>query len=87
VKTKRIGLRLDVAFACPDCPLSGEKPETQDDCQRRRKRSTNEISAHQSDEIQGYYFSKALTVDNITDKLRGNHSAKKALAQASGKQA
>jgi EAL domain-containing protein (putative c-di-GMP-specific phosphodiesterase class I) len=45
------------------------------------------LRTHQCDEIQGYYFSKPLTVDNIADKLHGNHSAEKALAQASGKQA
>jgi EAL domain-containing protein (putative c-di-GMP-specific phosphodiesterase class I) len=45
------------------------------------------LRTHQCDEIQGYYFSKPLTVDNIADQLRGNHSAEKALAQASGKQA
>ena len=27
---------------------------------------------HHCDEIQGYYFSKALTVDKVADKLRGN---------------
>jgi len=45
------------------------------------------LRAHQCDEIQGYYFSKPLTVDKVADKLRGNHSAAKGLAQASGKQA
>jgi diguanylate cyclase (GGDEF)-like protein len=29
------------------------------------------LRAHQCDEIQGYYFSKPLTVDKIADKLRG----------------
>jgi diguanylate cyclase (GGDEF)-like protein/PAS domain S-box-containing protein len=45
------------------------------------------LRAHQCDEIQGYYFSKPLAVDKVADKLRGDHSAAKALAQASGKQA
>jgi EAL domain-containing protein (putative c-di-GMP-specific phosphodiesterase class I) len=31
------------------------------------------LRAHQCDEIQGYYFSKPLTVDKVADKLRGNH--------------
>jgi diguanylate cyclase (GGDEF)-like protein/PAS domain S-box-containing protein len=29
------------------------------------------LRAHQCDEIQGYYFSRPLTVDNVADKLRG----------------
>jgi EAL domain-containing protein (putative c-di-GMP-specific phosphodiesterase class I) len=29
------------------------------------------LRAHQCDEIQGYYFSKPLTVDKVADKLRG----------------
>jgi EAL domain-containing protein (putative c-di-GMP-specific phosphodiesterase class I) len=29
------------------------------------------LRAHQCDEIQGYYFSKPLTVDAVVDKLRG----------------
>jgi EAL domain-containing protein (putative c-di-GMP-specific phosphodiesterase class I) len=45
------------------------------------------LRAHQCDEIQGYYFSKPLTVDRVSGKLRGDHPAAKALAQASGKQA
>jgi diguanylate cyclase (GGDEF)-like protein/PAS domain S-box-containing protein len=45
------------------------------------------LRAHQCDEIQGYYFSKPLAVDKVADKLRGNDSAAKTLAQASGKQA
>jgi diguanylate cyclase (GGDEF)-like protein/PAS domain S-box-containing protein len=45
------------------------------------------LRAHQCDEIQGYYFSKPLAVDKVADKLRGDHPAGKALAQASGKQA
>jgi len=32
------------------------------------------LRAHQCDEIQGYYFSKPLTVDQIADKLRAEHS-------------
>jgi diguanylate cyclase (GGDEF)-like protein/PAS domain S-box-containing protein len=45
------------------------------------------LRAHLCDEIQGYYFSKPLAADKVADKLRGNHPAPKALAQASGKQA
>ena len=45
------------------------------------------LRAHQCDEIQGYYFSKPLAADKVADKLRGNHSEAKALAQASGKHA
>jgi diguanylate cyclase (GGDEF)-like protein/PAS domain S-box-containing protein len=30
------------------------------------------LRAHQCDEIQGYYFSKPLAVDQVPDKLRGN---------------
>jgi diguanylate cyclase (GGDEF)-like protein/PAS domain S-box-containing protein len=30
------------------------------------------LRAHQCDEVQGYYFSKPLTVDDVADKLRGN---------------
>jgi EAL domain-containing protein (putative c-di-GMP-specific phosphodiesterase class I) len=44
------------------------------------------LRAHQCDEIQGYYFSKPLTADKAADKLRGSHSAARALAQASRKQ-
>jgi EAL domain-containing protein (putative c-di-GMP-specific phosphodiesterase class I) len=44
------------------------------------------LQAHLCDEIQGYYFSKPLTVDKVADKLRGNHPAAKALAKGSGKQ-
>jgi EAL domain-containing protein (putative c-di-GMP-specific phosphodiesterase class I) len=43
------------------------------------------LRAHQCDEIQGYYFCKPLAADKVADKLQGNHSAAKALAQASGK--
>jgi EAL domain-containing protein (putative c-di-GMP-specific phosphodiesterase class I) len=28
------------------------------------------LRAHQCDEIQGYYFSRPLTVDHVADKLR-----------------
>jgi EAL domain-containing protein (putative c-di-GMP-specific phosphodiesterase class I) len=45
------------------------------------------LRANHCDEIQGYYFSKPLAVDKVADKLRGDHPAAKALAQASGKQA
>jgi EAL domain-containing protein (putative c-di-GMP-specific phosphodiesterase class I) len=44
------------------------------------------LRSHQCDEIQGYYFSKPLAVDKVADKLRGDHPAAKALAQASGAQ-
>jgi CheY-like chemotaxis protein len=30
------------------------------------------LRAHQCDEIQGYYFSRSLTVDKVADKLRGD---------------
>ena len=30
------------------------------------------LRAHHCDEIQGYYFSKPLAVDEVADKLRGN---------------
>jgi EAL domain-containing protein (putative c-di-GMP-specific phosphodiesterase class I) len=33
------------------------------------------LRAHHCDEIQGYYFSKALTVDQVADKLRADVSA------------
>jgi len=45
------------------------------------------LRAHQCDEIQGYYFSKPLAANQVAGKLRGDHPAAKALAQASGKQA
>jgi EAL domain-containing protein (putative c-di-GMP-specific phosphodiesterase class I) len=45
------------------------------------------LRAHQCDEIQGYYFSKPLTVDKVAAKLRGNNPDPHALAQGSGKQA
>jgi diguanylate cyclase (GGDEF)-like protein/PAS domain S-box-containing protein len=41
------------------------------------------LRAHQCDEIQGYYFSKPLTVDKVADKLRSNDSDPKFRAQAS----
>src|SRR5450631_2212014 len=44
------------------------------------------LRAHQCDEIQGYYFSKPLTVDKVADKLRGDTPETHARAQASGKQ-
>ncbi len=44
------------------------------------------LQVHQCDEIQGYFFSKPLTVDKAADKLRGDHPQPKVLAQASGKQ-
>jgi EAL domain-containing protein (putative c-di-GMP-specific phosphodiesterase class I) len=30
------------------------------------------LRAHHCDEIQGYYFSKPLSVDAVADKMRGN---------------
>ena len=42
------------------------------------------LRSHQCDEIQGYYFSKPLTVDKVADKLRGNTSDLHARAQAGG---
>jgi EAL domain-containing protein (putative c-di-GMP-specific phosphodiesterase class I) len=44
------------------------------------------LRAHQCDEIQGYYFSKPLAVDEVAAKLRGDYQHPKVLAQASGKQ-
>jgi EAL domain-containing protein (putative c-di-GMP-specific phosphodiesterase class I) len=41
------------------------------------------LRAHQCDEIQGYYFSKPLTVDKVADKLRSNNSDPNFRAQAS----
>jgi EAL domain-containing protein (putative c-di-GMP-specific phosphodiesterase class I) len=43
------------------------------------------LRAHHCDEIQGYYFSKPLTVDKVADKLRGVDPDRHAQAQASGK--
>jgi EAL domain-containing protein (putative c-di-GMP-specific phosphodiesterase class I) len=40
------------------------------------------LRAHQCDEIQGYYFSKPLTVDKVADKLRGHSPEPHARAQA-----
>jgi EAL domain-containing protein (putative c-di-GMP-specific phosphodiesterase class I) len=42
------------------------------------------LRAHQCDEIQGYYFSKPLAVDNVAGKLRGDNPEPHARAQASG---
>jgi diguanylate cyclase (GGDEF)-like protein/PAS domain S-box-containing protein len=42
------------------------------------------LRSHQCDEIQGYYFSKPLTVDKVADKLRENTSEIHARAQAGG---
>ena len=42
------------------------------------------LRAHQCDEIQGYYFSKPLTVDKVADRLRGHSSEPHVRAQASG---
>jgi len=43
------------------------------------------LRAHHCDEIQGYYFSKPLAVDQVAEKLRG-HSLEYARAYASGEQ-
>jgi EAL domain-containing protein (putative c-di-GMP-specific phosphodiesterase class I) len=44
------------------------------------------LRAHQCDEIQGYYFSKPLTVDKVAGKLRGYAPEPRARVQASGRQ-
>jgi len=44
------------------------------------------LRAHQCDEIQGYYFSKPLRVDEVADKLKGDHPEAHARAQAIGGQ-
>jgi diguanylate cyclase (GGDEF)-like protein/PAS domain S-box-containing protein len=44
------------------------------------------LRTHQCDEIQGYYFSKPLTVDKVADKLRGDSPEPLVKAQASGRQ-
>jgi len=44
------------------------------------------LRAHQCDEIQGYYFSKPLTLDKVADKLRGHSPDPHVKAQASGRQ-
>jgi diguanylate cyclase (GGDEF)-like protein/PAS domain S-box-containing protein len=44
------------------------------------------LRAHQCDEMQGYYFSKPLTLDKVFDKLRGDSPEPHARAQASGGQ-
>ncbi len=44
------------------------------------------LTAHQCDEIQGYYFSRPLGVEQIGDKLRGHSPQPHLRAQASGKQ-
>jgi diguanylate cyclase (GGDEF)-like protein/PAS domain S-box-containing protein len=43
------------------------------------------LTAHQCDEIQGYYFSRPLGVEQIGDKLRGHSPQPHLLAQASGR--
>jgi diguanylate cyclase len=43
------------------------------------------LRAHQCDEIQGYYFSRPLTIDKVADKVRDNNSDPHARSQASGK--
>ena len=44
------------------------------------------LQARQCDEIQGYYFSKPLTVDKVADKLRGAYPEPRVQAQANGRQ-
>ena len=44
------------------------------------------LRTHHCDEIQGYYFSKPLTVDKVADKLRDSSPARQVRAQASGSQ-
>ena len=44
------------------------------------------LRVHLCDEIQGYYFSKPLTVDKVADKLRGDGPQPLVRAQASGAQ-
>ena len=44
------------------------------------------LRTHHCDEIQGYYFSRPLTVDKVADKLRGDTPELHVLAQASGGQ-
>jgi len=42
------------------------------------------LRAHRCDEIQGYYFSKPLAVDQVADKLRGDSAEARVGAQACG---
>jgi DNA-binding response OmpR family regulator len=42
------------------------------------------LRAHHCDEIQGYYFSKPLTVDKIADKLRDNAADRQAAEKPAG---
>jgi len=44
------------------------------------------LRAHQCDEIQGYYFSKPLAADKVSDKLRSHGPEPQSRAQASGSQ-
>jgi EAL domain-containing protein (putative c-di-GMP-specific phosphodiesterase class I) len=44
------------------------------------------LRAHQCDEIQGYYFSKPLMVDEVAVKLRRHRSEPPVRAQANGVQ-
>jgi len=44
------------------------------------------LREHHCDEIQGYYFSKPLTVDKVADKLRGDTPESHGRAHASGGQ-
>jgi EAL domain-containing protein (putative c-di-GMP-specific phosphodiesterase class I) len=43
------------------------------------------LRAHHCDEIQGYYFSKPLAAEEVTNKLRGENSTTHVLAQTNGK--
>ena len=42
------------------------------------------LRAHQCDEIQGYYFSKPLAVDKVTERLRSEYPEAHVRRQASG---
>jgi len=44
------------------------------------------LRAHHCDEIQGYYFSRPLTVDKVADKLRGETPEPHVRAHSSGRQ-
>ena len=44
------------------------------------------LRAHHCDEIQGYYFSRPLAVDEVADKLRDDYPEPHVRAQASGGQ-
>ena len=44
------------------------------------------LREHQCDDIQGFYFSKPLTVDEVTDKLRADTPKPHVRAQAGGRE-